>query len=197
MHIDARPCGECGEPVEGRKSYCSPRCKGRAKHARQIASGTVAAKYARQQERMGYTPRAVLPAECVEPDCAEAPIARGKCPRHYRAERRAEGHPSYQGGGRGRRRAERWGAEYERLVPVEVFERDGWICGFCDEPVDRSAKWPAPESPSLDHVVPLSLGGGHVSDNVRCSHLRCNIAAGNRSRATIEQGVGYASAAYG
>ena len=35
-------------------------------------------------------------------------------------------------------------------------------------------------SPSLDHVVPLSLSGAHTPENVRLAHVRCNTAKGNR-----------------
>ena len=31
---------------------------------------------------------------------------------------------------------------------------------------------------SLDHVVPLSLGGGHTRDNVQCAHWLCNSLRG-------------------
>jgi len=57
----------------------------------------------------------------------------------------------------------------------QVFERDGWICGLCHEPVDREAKWPDWESPSLDHIVPLAVGGPHIYENVQCAHLGCNL----------------------
>jgi hypothetical protein len=34
-------------------------------------------------------------------------------------------------------------------------------------------------SVSLDHVVPLSRGGSHSWENVRCAHLSCNVAKGS------------------
>lgn len=30
-------------------------------------------------------------------------------------------------------------------------------------------------SASLDHVVPMSKGGGHTYANTQCSHLKCNV----------------------
>jgi HNH endonuclease len=74
-----------------------------------------------------------------------------------------------------RARARHYGVENEYINKREVFERDGWICGLCHEPVDREAPWPAWESPSLDHIVPLAVGGPHVSANVQCTHLGCNL----------------------
>jgi 5-methylcytosine-specific restriction endonuclease McrA len=29
-------------------------------------------------------------------------------------------------------------------------------------------------SPSLDHVIPLAMGGDHVEENLQCAHLICN-----------------------
>lgn len=74
-----------------------------------------------------------------------------------------------------RARARRYGVEAEYINKLAVFERDNWTCGICNEPVDREAPWPAPSSPSLDHIVPMAVGGGHVYENVQCAHLRCNV----------------------
>ena len=78
------------------------------------------------------------------------------------------------------RRARKAGATIERFLNVEIFERDAWICGICDLPVDREASWPDPNMPSLDHIQPLSLGGDHSRANTRCAHLGCNVRRGNR-----------------
>jgi 5-methylcytosine-specific restriction endonuclease McrA len=59
-----------------------------------------------------------------------------------------------------------------------VFERDGWTCGLCSEPVDPALSWPDPQSASLDHVLPLSRGGSHTMANVQLAHLGCNVEKG-------------------
>lgn len=79
------------------------------------------------------------------------------------------------------RRARKVEAPAEVFDSAEVYERDGWSCGICDEPVDPTLAYPDPMSASLDHVTPLSLGGSHTRDNSRCAHLRCNIRRGNRA----------------
>lgn len=56
----------------------------------------------------------------------------------------------------------------------KVFERDGWTCRICRKPVDREAKVPHPKAPTVDHVVPLALGGAHVYTNVQTAHFICN-----------------------
>ena len=52
-----------------------------------------------------------------------------------------------------------------------VAQRDGWCCGICGKRVTR-ATW------SLDHIVPLSKGGGHTYENVVLAHLACNVKRG-------------------
>jgi 5-methylcytosine-specific restriction endonuclease McrA len=70
----------------------------------------------------------------------------------------------------------------EHVDRLTVYERDGWICQICMSPIDRELKFPARMSPSVDHIVPVSHGGDHSYENVRASHLTCNIKRGNRTR---------------
>lgn len=77
-----------------------------------------------------------------------------------------------------KRRAVAYGVAYESFDKREIFERDGWICGICDDPVDRAMEYPDPMSVSLDHIIPLSKGGSHTPENVQCAHLDCNLRKG-------------------
>ena len=77
------------------------------------------------------------------------------------------------------RRVRLQGGRFERFDYVEIFERDNWICGICTKPIDNKLKWPNPMSVSLDHIVPVSRGGGHVKENVQSAHLSCNISKGS------------------
>lgn len=56
-----------------------------------------------------------------------------------------------------------------------VFKRDKWTCGICLKPIDPNAT-ELRERPSIDHIVPLELGGHHTYDNVRATHMGCNAA---------------------
>ena len=80
---------------------------------------------------------------------------------------------------RNRRALERQ-AFVETVIPQQVYERDGWQCWLCHEPLDRHADKNANRAPSIDHVIPLSLGGTHEPSNVRAAHRQCNAARGNR-----------------
>lgn len=62
----------------------------------------------------------------------------------------------------------------------EIFERDGWICQICHEPVDRQISRRHDDGATIDHVIPLSRGGTDEPDNVVTAHWRCNRDKGNR-----------------
>lgn len=79
-----------------------------------------------------------------------------------------------------RYRARKLGATVEDFARMDVFERDGWVCGICHEPIPKSHSFPAPLSASLDHIVPLIRGGDHSMANSQASHLRCNLSKGDR-----------------
>jgi 5-methylcytosine-specific restriction endonuclease McrA len=73
-------------------------------------------------------------------------------------------------------RANRW----VRVTPTErreIYERDGWTCQVCLEPVDpRLIRSRSHWRPSLDHIIPKSLGGPDASENLRLAHWWCNSA---------------------
>lgn len=79
-----------------------------------------------------------------------------------------------------RYRARKVGAVVEHFSRLSVFERDNWVCGICKRPVNKNASFPAWDSPSLDHVIPLSRGGEHSMTNSQTAHLRCNLSKGDR-----------------
>lgn len=74
-----------------------------------------------------------------------------------------------------RRARKKMGAAGERIVPRQVFDRDGWQCGICRRKVNPDLVYPHKRSASLDHIIPLSKGGAHVMTNVQCAHLDCNM----------------------
>lgn len=72
-----------------------------------------------------------------------------------------------------RRRARIVGRLFEEFDREEVFERDGWVCGICGNPVERA-------DASLDHIIPIARGGEHSRQNCQLAHLNCNKAKGAR-----------------
>ena len=83
-----------------------------------------------------------------------------------------------------RRRAAIESVLVERFIDLEIFERDGWICGLCGEAIDRTLRFPDPGSVSLDHILPITKGGHHTRINTQASHFGCNAAKGNRIEET-------------
>jgi 5-methylcytosine-specific restriction endonuclease McrA len=78
---------------------------------------------------------------------------------------------------RARTRGARVGAPFTRQY---IGERDSWQCALCGQPIDPTLKWPDPMSQSLEHIVPLALGGEHSKDNCTIAHLSCNSRGGTR-----------------
>lgn len=152
-----KQCGDefCSEGTLARR-YCSSYCS--AKWDREHRSGCCSAE------------------GCYRPVCA-----RGFCSMHYKRRLRELGRMKPEPWDERRkanwkkRLAAKKATEIETVVYLEVFERDGWTCGICSDPVDPELKWPDPMSVSLDHVVPLAKGGSHTYANVQCAHLRCNL----------------------
>jgi endogenous inhibitor of DNA gyrase (YacG/DUF329 family) len=68
---------------------------------------------------------------------------------------------------------------------IDIAERDRWMCGICGKPVNQKRKYPDPLAGSLDHLLPVSLGGSHDPANLQLAHFRCNWS--KRADATNEQ----------
>lgn len=82
------------------------------------------------------------------------------------------------------RRARRFGVKYERINIVDVFKRDGWICYLCGVETPKELRGTHEDNaPELDHVIPLSRGGTHTKDNVRCSCRKHNMLKGSMTEA--------------
>ena len=71
-----------------------------------------------------------------------------------------------------------------RVGPVDLqrlWDVQGDRCPLCGEDIDRTLKWPDPMCASLDHIVPLALGGTHEQSNLQWAHLVCNIRKGAKA----------------
>jgi len=78
------------------------------------------------------------------------------------------------------KRAKRYGVAWEYIDPLDILERDEWVCGICLKSVNKRLLWPHPMSASLDHIIPLSKFGTHTKENVQTSHLKCNCSKGSK-----------------
>jgi hypothetical protein len=78
-----------------------------------------------------------------------------------------------------RRRRMRHATTWDGVSDAEVLERDRWMCGICRKRIGKKFRYPHPRSASVDHLLPLSLGGDDTALNKRAAHLGCNMSRGN------------------
>ena len=65
------------------------------------------------------------------------------------------------------------------MTAVEVAHRDGTRCRWCGKPVDLNLVGSRSQmAPSVDHIVPWSLGGADVPENLQLMHRKCNSQKG-------------------
>lgn len=175
-------CRACAAPMwwRGRprpSATCSEPCRRAVERERWHAVNDTASKHARvvvvcaecggSFEYSRYN----RPRETCSPNCRNR-LTRRRNPELYAALKLK---------GKAARRAKvRSANAAEIVVSRVVFERDGWMCWLCSEPLDRMARHPSPLAPTLDHVVPVSKGGPHTYANIRAAHSRCNMKRGNR-----------------
>lgn len=76
--------------------------------------------------------------------------------------------------GKGTKRPSRshWGADQTRAAREAIIKRDGPNCWLCE------LAFKFMEKPTLDHVIPLSLGGPHRVSNMKLAHYSCNTKRG-------------------
>lgn len=84
---------------------------------------------------------------------------------------------SLRGTARRKKRARLHGApELESIRAIEVFEAAGWRCQACGCDTSRELMGKnRTNSPELDHILALSLGGAHVRSNVQLLCRSCNV----------------------
>jgi hypothetical protein len=89
-----------------------------------------------------------------------------------------------------RRRARKFGCEYEKVDKLSVFERDGWRCKICGIKTPRSKMGKRIEgAPELGHVVSLRDGGPHSYSNTQCECFGCNRSKGSKSLGQLQLGL--------
>lgn len=74
-----------------------------------------------------------------------------------------------------KRRALKRGVSHQPYKAEEIFQRDRGICGLCHKKVAKADR-------SIDHILPISMGGADAPYNVQLAHLRCNSGKCNSAR---------------
>lgn len=164
------PTCHCGTQFTARSisaTLCSDLCEIQSKGERVCACG-----------------EAFLPVKKWQKSCSDLCARRrseeGKKKNHKKVRARLRAAYAWDRG-KPRKRARKFGVEYEPVQLGKVLERDGWKCGICGKKISKKSVYPHPMSPSLDHVIPMSRGGGHLYANVQAAHFVCNTLKGNGS----------------
>lgn len=73
-----------------------------------------------------------------------------------------------------------------RSARLAIYERDGWTCQLCREPVDSTLHWSDNMAASLDHIECQSwaLIPDHSPANLRLAHRLCNALRSDRLEAS-------------
>lgn len=65
----------------------------------------------------------------------------------------------------------------DKIPLKQLHARDSGRCHLCGKAVDiKKRQWP--DGASVDHIVPVSMGGSHTWDNVALAHIECNSLRG-------------------
>lgn len=186
---NATPCVDCGRPTVGlaakRCGACqrmgAARLAGRSHRRRWAARAYVAWVHSRAPMPLAIEAPAPPPAQC-EPrqrhfvagncwTCGEPFVAVASSAKYCSPDCRPK-----------------WGHWIESSRRAAIYERDGWVCQICSRPIPIVLiDHRHPLSPTLDHVVPKSLGGGHESENLRLAHRLCNSIRSDESNPSWRQ----------
>jgi 5-methylcytosine-specific restriction endonuclease McrA len=87
------------------------------------------------------------------------------------------------------RKGRPWTRLQRQVINRAVFL--GEVCPRCKQPIDPPGKWPDrhPLSPSVDHIVPLSVDPTRAHDitNLRAMHFGCNSGRGDGTHERIRR----------
>ncbi len=154
------PCRECGGPTGWAAG--DPRASGICLSCKTAACGT----------SHGYRTRKCRCDKCRSWASTAA--------REYRKAYRAKYGKDVTYNVKARRRARERAAFVADVDRVQIFEADGYRCHLrlpgCKGKTDPTKSFPHPNSPTIDHIVPLAAGGTHEPTNCRTACLRCNTA---------------------
>jgi hypothetical protein len=77
-------------------------------------------------------------------------------------------------------RAKRRDAYVEDVTVEYLFKRDGGRCKICGRKLNLKRRQHHPLKATVDHIVPVSIGGKHEKKNTQLACLKCNMLKGNR-----------------
>jgi 5-methylcytosine-specific restriction endonuclease McrA len=181
-----RTCCRCGASIHSGRSdrvFCSKRCAKATDYARHKSEISSRRRASYRKRLWSYPQRSCAgcgstfqPKRSDTRYCSEP--CWWKCFRASQHRREAQ-----RGSNRKRESVKKGASSAEHVVPRIVFERDGWKCGLCGRPTPRQlVGLRKSQSPTMDHIVPLSAGGAHSYQNIQCACWRCNHKKAARTK---------------
>lgn len=175
--IYRRECAWCGSPFEttlSKKKYCSSDCayKGNLRHKRE--------QWANQ-----YIPKTYVCKECgtkFTTECGNkhSVFCCQTCAEKYerRQEHQTERHKAYIKECK-LRREKQMRQQYAGLVSYDaLYQRDYGVCQICGMAVHPDKFCDDSWGGTIDHIIPLSVGGEHSMSNCQLAHRICNSLKG-------------------
>ena len=171
-----RTCVICGKAYTGKSGcHCSGECRKESARRKQKA-----------RDVKNHKTRVVKCRECGAAFITKYGDKRKSfCSPRCNNRHNKKANPEQKRDSNHRRRARMNGRRVSRVNRQEIFNRDNWICQICHKPVNRELKNPHPKSASLDHIIPLSLGGSHEPINCQLAHMICNSYKRDQAHAQL------------
>lgn len=67
----------------------------------------------------------------------------------------------------------------------ELADRDGERCNICRRKINLTLSGADPMGPTIDHLLPISMGGTNDPLNLALAHRKCNTSRNNRGPAQL------------
>lgn len=156
-HIAISACRQCGRLFVTRNKripnrYCCRRCNDTWHNAHRPSTSIEVKQCAHLPCSVSFAPRMRTQRYCSS-RCSAAARRRNDKARH---------------------RARLAGTTRIPYRPVDIYERDGWRCRLCGKKINRRHRAPHSLAPSIDHIIPIALGGPDAPNNVQAAHFGCN-----------------------
>lgn len=160
-------CLDCNLPIESHRHKCDAcRDAGRQRSAEKKRCD-------KRYRRLRHTPNVCsLCGDSVPP----GPTGRSR----FRCDRCA--YRIRRDSGRRHKNRRRTGRRAGAYTLLGIASRDGWRCGLCRRKVDARLSSRDDWGPTIDHILPISVGGLDEPANVQLAHRFCNLSKGNRPR---------------
>jgi 5-methylcytosine-specific restriction endonuclease McrA len=94
-----------------------------------------------------------------------------------------------------RQRARHHGVRYVPVPVKAIYERDNYTCQICSKKCLPKAIFSKatgkihPQSPSIDHIVPMCRGGDHVESNLQTACFKCNSLKSSKGGGQLRLGL--------